>query len=298
MIDVSVCIPTYNGEKYLKESLESIKNQTYKNIEVIISDDHSKDNTLEIAHEFKQEVDFPVSIYNHEPQGIGANWNHCIEKAEGTYIKFLFQDDILYDTCIEEMMEMYTKYPEIGLVACKRDFIIDPDMKSEQTEIWIKKYKDLQVDYELFNESIYYLTNLIFGEISFLDAHRNKIGEPSCVMFRKDITRSIGLFDVKLKQILDYEYWYRILKNKPIIVINKPLAAFRIHENQATHVNSTAEINDYNRYHKILHKEYYHYLHDSLKKSLDNEFSTSNILKKYIIKKYKSLKSTVEKWLK
>jgi len=297
MIEVSVCIPTYNGEKYLKESLESIKKQTFKNIEVIISDDQSKDNTLKIAHEFKQEVDFPVSIYTHQPQGIGANWNHCIEKAEGTYIKFLFQDDILYDTCIEEMVEIYTKYPEIGLVACKRDFIIDPDMKSEQTEIWIEKYKDLQIDYELFNESIYYLTKNVFGEISFLDGHRNKIGEPSCVMFRKDITKSIGLFDVRLKQILDYEYWYRILKDNPIIVINKPLAAFRIHGNQATHVNSTAEINDYNTYHRILHTEYYHYLHDSLKKSLDHEFSKNNMLKKYIVKKYKSLKSKVEKWL-
>jgi hypothetical protein len=117
-------------------------------------------------------------------------------------------------------------------------------------------------------------------------------------MFRKDITKSIGLFDVRLKQILDYEYWYRILKHKSVIVINKPLVAFRIHENQATYANSKAEINDYNMYHKILHKDYYHYLHDLLKKSLDNEFSKSNMLKKYILKKYKFLKSKLEKWLK
>lgn len=298
MIDVSVCIPTYNGEKYLKESLDSIKKQTFKNIEVVISDDQSKDSTLKIVNEFKQEVDFPVTIYSHQPKGIGANWNHCIEKAKGKYIKFLFQDDVLYDTCIEEMVEIYSKYPDIGLVACKRDFIIDANMKSEQTEIWIEKYKDLQIDYELFDDSIYYLTHTIFGEISFLDSHRNKIGEPSCVMFRKDITKSIGLFDVRLKQILDYEYWYRILKHKSVIVINKPLVAFRIHENQATYANSKAEINDYNMYHKILHKDYYHYLHDLLKKSLDNEFSKSNMLKKYILKKYKFLKSKLEKWLK
>lgn len=297
MIDVSVCIPVYNAEKYLKESLDSIKKQTFKSIEVIISDDQSKDNTLKIANEFKKEVDFPVTIYSHQPQGIGANWNHCIEKAQGQYIKFLFQDDVLYDTCIEEMVEIYRKYPGIGLVACKRDFIIEANMKSEQTKIWVEKYKDLQIDYELFNDSVYYLTNTIFGEASFLDTHRNKIGEPSCVMFRKDITRSIGLFDVRLKQILDYEYWYRILKDNPIIVINKSLAAFRVHENQATNVNKTAEIDDYNLYHEILYNEYYHYLHDSLKKSLDHEFSKKNIIKKYILKRYKSLKSNVEKWL-
>ncbi|WP_346983872.1 glycosyltransferase [Chryseobacterium sp. POE27] len=54
MIDVSVCIPVYNAEKYLKESLDSIKKQTFKSIEVIISDDQSKDNTLKIANEFKK----------------------------------------------------------------------------------------------------------------------------------------------------------------------------------------------------------------------------------------------------
>lgn len=298
MVDVSVCIPTYNGEKYLKESLESIKRQTFKNIEVIISDDQSKDNTLKIVNEFKQEVDFPVNIYFHQPQGIGANWNHCIEKAKGKYIKFLFQDDILYHTCIEEMVEIYTNYPDLGLVACKRDFIIDPNMKSEQTEEWIGKYKNLQIDYELFNDSVYYLTNTVFAEKSFLASPLNKIGEPSCVMFRRDITKSIGLFDVRLKQILDYEYWYRILKHKSVIVINKPLVAFRIHENQATNLNRATEINDYNIYHKILYKDYFHYLHDSIKKSLDNEFSKSNMLKKYILKKYKFLKSKLEKWLK
>ncbi len=294
---VSICVPTYNGAKFLQESLDSVNAQSYKNIEVIISDDNSTDETLEICTKFKESTLFPVHIYNHQPQGIGANWNHCIEKANGIYIKFLFQDDILYDTCIEEMMEIYKEYPEIGLVACKRDFIVDVNMKSEQTEIWIEKYNDLQIDYELFNDSIYYLTHAVFGKRSFLDSHRNKIGEPSCVMFRKEITKSIGLFDVRLKQILDYEYWYRILKNKPVIVINKPLVAFRIHENQATNVNSKAEINDYNMYHKILHKEYYHFLHDSLKESLDNEFSKSNELKKYVLKKYKSLKSKIKKWL-
>lgn len=294
---VSICIPTYNGEKFLQESLDSVNAQSYKNIEVIISDDGSTDKTLNLCKKFKENTQFPVNIYTHQPQGIGTNWNHCIEKANGTYIKFLFQDDILYDTCIEEMVEMYVKYPDIGLVASKRDFIIDTGMKSEQIEKWIEKYKNLQIDYELFNDSIYYLTHRIFSEKSFLASPLNKIGEPSCVMFRKDIIKKIGLFDVQLKQILDYEYWYRILKNYPVIVIDKSLVAFRIHENQATNVNRKTEINDYNIYHKILYTEYYDYLHDSLKKSLDHEFSKKNILKKYIIGKNKSLKSMIKKWL-
>jgi glycosyltransferase involved in cell wall biosynthesis len=86
---VSICIPTYNGKKYLNEALESVKSQVYKNIEVIISDDNSTDSTLEICNKFKHEVDFPVYIYSHKPSGIGANWNYIIEKANGDFIKFL-----------------------------------------------------------------------------------------------------------------------------------------------------------------------------------------------------------------
>ncbi|MCG2794067.1 MAG: glycosyltransferase [Weeksellaceae bacterium] len=64
---ISVCIPTYNGAKYLQVVLDSVKAQTYKNIEVIISDDDSQDQTLDIYREFQSEVDFPVYIYYHDP---------------------------------------------------------------------------------------------------------------------------------------------------------------------------------------------------------------------------------------
>ena len=83
---ISICIPTYNGENYILEALNSIKNQSYKNIEVIISDDNSNDKTLQICEKFKSEVDFPVYIYNHLPNGIGSNWNNCILKSKGDYI--------------------------------------------------------------------------------------------------------------------------------------------------------------------------------------------------------------------
>ena len=86
---VSVCIPTYNGAPFLQEALDSVSQQTYRNIEVIISDDASNDKTLEIIQDFKAKASFPVSIYHHEPKGIGANWNNCIRKANGKFIKFL-----------------------------------------------------------------------------------------------------------------------------------------------------------------------------------------------------------------
>ncbi|MFV0530348.1 MAG: glycosyltransferase family 2 protein [Flavobacteriales bacterium] len=254
---VSVCIPTYNGAQFLREALDSLKNQTYSNIEVIISDDDSKDNTLQIVEEFKERFDKPIYIYNHSPNGIGANWNYSIEKANGEYIKFLFQDDILLPTCIEDMVKVLKKDPTIGLVASKRDFIVEEP--NEETNIWIKTYGDLQAG--LYSkDDLFILTKKIFKTSFFSKSPPNKIGEPSVVMFRKELFDSIGKFNEELEQILDYEYWYRILKQKNIAVINRPLVKFRIHPEQATNKNKNKKIVDYELWDYILYKEFFWFL--------------------------------------
>ena len=61
---ISICIPTYNGEKYIREALQSIKDQTYPNIEVIISNDNYQDKTLSICEDFRNDVNFYVFIYS------------------------------------------------------------------------------------------------------------------------------------------------------------------------------------------------------------------------------------------
>ena len=106
---VSICIPTYNGAKFIKEAMDSAIAQTYANLEIIVSDDASKDGTLSIIESYKNKTLIPIHIYNHNPEGIGANWNHSVSKAQGDYIKFLFQDDILEPTCIERMMQLATQ---------------------------------------------------------------------------------------------------------------------------------------------------------------------------------------------
>lgn len=275
---VSICIPTYNGASFLQEALNSVIKQTYKNIEVIISDDASADNTLEIAEKFKVSVDFPVSIISHKPNGIGANWNNTIKNANGAYIKFLFQDDILYPDCISEMIATFKENPNLGLVACKRDLIVEGDINSTIVD-WIDKFKNLQSQFETANNMTIIDKNF-FSEEYFLLGNTNKIGEPSAVMFKKEVVKDVGYFDEKLKQILDYVFYYRILKKHPIAIINKPLVAFRIHENQATNVNRNKDISDYKKYKKILYKEFLSLLHPNHKKKLVLKFSKTAQLKK------------------
>src|SRR5690554_5086702 len=261
---VSVCIPTYNGASYLWEALDSVKVQTYPHIEVIISDDASKDETLAIAERFKTEVEFPVKIVSHKPTGIGANWNNAIKHATGEYIKFLFQDDVFAPGCIEEMVDLFSQHSELELVGCKRDFIIEGE-RLPRIDEWIGKYGNLQAQFEK-GEAITFLDSSLFGREDFMRTPNNKIGEPPTVMFRKSIVNEVGLFDQSLKQSLDYVFYYKILKNHSAAIINKPLAKFRIHDQQATNVNSQRKISDSRTYEEILHEEFFPLLHQSHKK--------------------------------
>lgn len=293
---VSICLPIHNGEKFLQEALNSIALQTYSRIELIISDDASWDASLAIINEFKKTINFPVLIYHHEPSGIGANWNYTIEKANGEFIKFLFQDDVLEPTCIEKMVKIFEKNPNLGLVASKREFIIQESFKSNELDDWILKFSDLQKNIPSgANDDYFHINKELFKTDYFFKSPLNLIGEPSVVMFRKNITEEVGWFSTNLKQVLDYEYWFRILKTKDIIIIKESLVKFRLHSAQETNKNRSRKIDDYHLMRKMLYEDYYSLLHPDLQRTLKSEFSIFHILKlkgrkffKKIIKRLKS----------
>jgi glycosyltransferase involved in cell wall biosynthesis len=287
---VSICIPTYNGAPFITEAMDSAIAQTYPNLEIVVSDDASTDGTLDIIETYKTKTNIPIYIYHHQPKGIGANWNHCIKHAKGDYIKFLFQDDVLALTCVEKMVNILEDYPNLGLVASKREFIVENTMKTDAINEWIETFGDLQNHLNLPKSEINTLDHSIFGLQLFYGSPLNKIGEPSVVMFRKSLIDEVGYLNEDLKQILDYEYWYRILKKYPIAIINKPLVKFRLHQNQATNINRSQDIDDdYKIYEQILYKYYYKLLHPQVKKRLYLKYHPLPKLKKRVIAKLKHL---------
>lgn len=286
---ISICLPTYNGAKYLSDTLKSIQSQTYQNFEVIVSDDASNDETLSIIESFKNDVEFPVHVFHHTPTGIGANWNNCLKHVNGKYIKFLFQDDVMEKNCLEKMVKVLEENPKVSLVASKRNFILEEGMKTEEINQWIAVYGDLQDHLCLPMEKLNILDASIFKLHTFYGSPLNKIGEPSVVMFRESLIDEVGYFNEELKQILDYEYWYRILKKHPIAIINKPLVKFRLHQNQATNVNRNQDIDDYKVYEQILYKHYLKLLHPKLRKRLYLKYHPFPQLKKRILNKIKRM---------
>ena len=224
---VSVCVPTYNGEQYLGEALDSILNQSYPKIEVIISDDSSSDNTLKIVEDFCKKANFPVRVKEHKPCGIGANWNNCVKHAEGKYIKFLFQDDILEPECVEKMTELAESSPvNLAIIYCRKLLVGDFTVKQKEgVEKLFTKYK-------------YSSATKILRSPGLYNKPRNKLGEPTSVLIKKDVFDKVGFFDERLEQSLDYEFWSRVMVKFEIKSIDETLIKFRVHRGQASNTNS------------------------------------------------------------
>ncbi|MFH4964297.1 glycosyltransferase family 2 protein [Gaetbulibacter sp. M235] len=266
---VSICIPTYNGAQFIAEALDSAIAQTYPNLEIIISDDASSDYTLDIIESYKSKTEIPIKIYKHIPNGIGANWNHCIKKANGSYIKFLFQDDILYPTCISKMVKVFGNNVRVGLVACKRDIIIDKTYLNDETESWIETYGDLQEHLNLpIVDGIQYLDKSIFKSKLFLKRPQNKIGEPTVILFRKEIVKDIGFYKEDLFQVLDLEFYNRVLRKYKIAVLDEKLVGFRLHINQATNFNMIHVKSDLLKYDALIYQHYFYLLNKNIQLKL------------------------------
>lgn len=220
---VSICIPTYNREKSIIDALNCALNQTYSNIEILISDDHSTDNTVALL---KKIHDPRIKLFV-QPKNLGMipNWNFCIKKANGKYIKFLHSDDLIDNNCVEKEIEFFLKNKNVSLVTCKRRFIDD---------------KGKVVHTMQFSDKTVIESGKKYAHELLTSIRENYIGEPSAVLFLKKDAIDAGLFDPKFSQLADFEFWLRLHAIGDIGYINQPLCSFRLH----TGSNTTAAIKD------------------------------------------------------
>lgn len=274
---VSILIPTYQAEKYLSETLASALSQTYPNLEIIVSDDGSTDTTLEIAKSFQEKTSLPFKILSHENMRMVNNWNYCIFNAQGEYIKFLFQDDILTPNCIEEMVNLIEQDQEIGLVFSPRGTLMSEDAVS------LKSCQDIYNGCSNLHTYWSNLTDIQSGQSllkdsNFLEDPLNKIGEPSTVLIKNEVFKKIGEFDPELFQLVDLEMWTRIMVYYKIGFIDQTLSYFRIHPNQQSVKNIAMGegVRDYLRfYRKLMTDSYYNLLPQSLKLDIYEKLESS-----------------------
>lgn len=229
---VSICIPTYNGEKYLRECLDSCINQTFGSYEIVICDDGSTDTTVRIIEEYMNKSPVIRFFKNERNLGLVENWNKCLTMAKGEWIKFVFQDDYISADCLKEFTDRIE--PSAVLMVCERNFIL-PDHPSEDVvNYYTKGVRTLR------NTTAYegnYYSPVQVSVIAIENMCMNIIGEPSLTFFKKNIVNELGYFNRVLKQICDLEFFLRIAGKYGLTYIPKKLCAFRIHEHSTTSSN-------------------------------------------------------------
>ncbi len=200
---VSAIITTHNRKELLMRAIESVRNQTYPNIEIIVADDGSTDGTREAVEEAAQHG--PL-IYLHNTDAPGGNRarNIGIRQAEGEYLAFLDDDDEWFPSKTEKQVRYYQEHPELALVGCAR---------TDEYDYRVRIRRDPRAIPEGD------LSRAVFCTFLF---------STSCMMIRRDQLLKAGLFDESLQFWQDYELQIRLCQIGAVGVVRENLTLYRI----------------------------------------------------------------------
>src|SRR4029077_2255098 len=154
-----------------------------------------------IIRDYEQRTAVKLIILPTKAPGMVANWNSTIRAASGKYIKFLFQDDLLHATCLEQMLKVAEANERIGLVFSQRKLLIEPSAEGDAFTIWLLKYQDLSAALGKLTTS--QPGPSLLRSQNLLHEPLNKIGEPTAVLIRTSVLHEVGLFNEKMRQLVD-----------------------------------------------------------------------------------------------
>lgn len=198
---VSICVITYNSSETVIETLESIYNQTYRNIELIVSDDCSSDNTVEVVKNWLDEkrsrFQTAKIITVEKNTGVTGNVNRAVKKAKGKYVKDIAGDDILLNDYTEKCVSYLEKNPEMDVLFTDVKFFSTDNSKVHENSI---------IDYNFFNKN---------AEEQFSQIIKN--GPPyiptSSSIYTKKILEKMNYFDENIPMWEDGPIYFRLTQN-------------------------------------------------------------------------------------
>ena len=201
---ISVVLPVYNGEKRVSRAIESVLKQDYKDIELILVNDCSTDNTQQVL-QYYQEQDKRIKVINNtENLKLPKSLNRGFLEAKGDYLTWTSDDNAYRSTALSEMAAYLDSHADVDLVYCDFD-IINMDGSYRQTIITMDPE---QMKYE------------------------NAVG--ACFLYRKSLADTIGNYDPELFLAEDYEYWIRAYLNGNLFHLSKVLYDYGWHDKSLT----------------------------------------------------------------
>jgi len=244
---VSIICLCYNHEQYVLESLNSVLNQSYKNIEIIIVDDNSTDNSVEIIEKWIEDKNIAVRFIKHETN-IGNNkaFNHAVQTAKGSYLIDFATDDVLLEDAVEIQIDTFLKNPDASLVFGNAEVISE---KGQFLHYFFHADENKKVTETSIKNTTY--ESILQG------------GNCMCSvssMIKRSCFEKINGYDEELFYE-DLDLWLRLSRFSNFVFIDKPLVKKRVVENSQSSFFKKKK-NDYalkinKTTYKVLKKAYY-----------------------------------------
>lgn len=200
---ITVIIPTYNSAQYLNAAVESVLQQTFKDLEILIIDDGSKDNTSELVKSFGDKVRY---IYQ-ENAGVSIARNNGIKESKGKYVAFLDADDTWLPTKLEKQVNALKDNPDYKF--CFSDFV---GVNQNLQPIEMKRAR------------------LLNSAIKDLLLRGNVVGSICTVLCERELFDKVGGFDPKLSQCADWDMWIRLATLTDFLFVDEQLVTYRQHD--------------------------------------------------------------------
>ncbi len=201
---VDVIIPAYNAEKFIERTLKSVVSQTHLPEKIIVVDDGSTDETVNVIKNFKKKSKVEIDIYRQENRGPNAARNVGLKNSTSEFVAFLDADDLWEKEKLEKQLRVFenTKFEKLGIVYCGYELVDESGEKLRKKNI-APRLKG-KVFYELLK------SNLISGS-------------PSTVLMKKECLGQTGLFDEILRGSEDWDMWLRVAKDYDFDYVDEPL---------------------------------------------------------------------------
>ncbi len=230
---VTVAIPTYNAARYLPETIEAVRNQSFTDWQLVIVDNASTDETASILDRLIASThDSRIQITrNQSTVPAPENWNIAVSLARGTYIKLVCADDVATPDCLERQVRALDDNPTAVLASSSRT-IVD------------SRGRKLFVRNGIGRSGLYPGRAMIRRCIM---AGTNIIGEPVNAMWRRTAMEEVGVFDPAVVYCTDVEYWLRLLGVGDLYFDAVPVGSYRIHHQAAATGFASVTVEDFTR---------------------------------------------------
>jgi glycosyltransferase involved in cell wall biosynthesis len=211
MPKISIILPSYNGEKYIAKSIDSILSQTETDWELIIVNDCSTDRTLEIVTGYAQNDIRIIVISNDTNKKLPASLNIGFSRAKGRHLTWTSDDNLYKKEALAVMSDYLNENPQVDMVSCDMDYIDkDGGILESHSQVCVPRHP----------------------RSALTLAYACNIG--ACFMYKKEIASSIGLYDEETFCAEDYDYFIRIALAGRIAFIDDNLYQYRRHDNSLT----------------------------------------------------------------